>query len=67
MGVYDNVKKAAEEQGISIYRLERETGLSNGTIGKWNDAIPSSQNLMKVAKRLNIKVEELINNEEERK
>lgn len=60
MRVYDNVKKIADEKGISIYRLERDTGISNGAIARWNDAVPTSVNLMKVAKYLGVKVEELM-------
>lgn len=60
MGVYDNVKKIADERGISIYRIERDTGISNGAIARWNDAVPSSVNLMKVAKYFGVSLESLL-------
>lgn len=60
MGIYDNVKKIADERGISIYRLERDTGISNGAIARWNDAVPSSVNLMKVAKYFGVTLESLL-------
>lgn len=60
MGVYDNVKKIADKRGISIYRLERDTGISNGTIARWNQAVPSSANLIKVARYFDVSIEILL-------
>lgn len=34
---------------LSIAGLEREIGISNGTIGKWDNAIPSTKIAQKVA------------------
>lgn len=65
MGIYDNVRKIAAEQGISIYRIEKDNDISNGTIGKWNSAIPSSLTLIKVAKYLNVEMEDLLENLEQ--
>lgn len=63
MGVYDNVKKMADERGVSIYRIERDTGISNGAVARWNEAVPSSANLMKVAKYFGVTVESLLESE----
>lgn len=60
MGVYDNVKKLADKRSISIYRLERDTDISNGAVARWNEAVPSSVNLMKVAKYFGVSVESLL-------
>lgn len=60
MGVYDNIKKITDKKDISIYRLERDTGISNGTIARWNQAVPSSANLIKVAKYLGVSLESLL-------
>lgn len=60
MGIYDNIKKIADEKKITIYRLEKETGISNGAIARWNDAVPSSVNLIKVAIYLGTQVEMLV-------
>lgn len=67
MGIYDNVKKLADERGVSIYRIERDTGISNGAIARWNDAVPSSVNLMKVAKYFEVSLESLLEPKKENK
>ena len=47
--IYDKIAALAKEKGISIMRLERETGLGTGTIGKWVKSSPSVSLLKKVA------------------
>lgn len=47
--IYRNVVKLCKERGISIARLERETGIGNGTIGRWEKSSPSVDNAKKVA------------------
>lgn len=49
MALYDNVKKICSEQGISICALEREVGIGNGTISRWNESNPTVDKLKKVA------------------
>lgn len=61
--IYDKVRKLAKEQGISIPNLEKECGLSNGSIAKWNTSKPRIDNLKKVADRLGTTIEELIKDE----
>lgn len=63
MNIYDRIIIIANEKGVSIYKLERDLGLSNGTISKWNKSIPGSVNLVKVANYLGTTVEKLINEE----
>ena len=60
MNLYDRIRSLADEKGVSIYRIEKDTGLSNGAISKWNKVVPNSANLMKVAKYLGITVEDLL-------
>lgn len=64
MNLYDRIRSLADEKGVSIYRIEKDTGLSNGAISKWNKVVPNSANLMKVAKYLGITVEDLLSNDE---
>lgn len=65
--LYDHLKEIAQEKGISIYRIERESGLSNGTISKWNSATPSVGSLQKVAQYLEISIDDLLKNIEPKK
>lgn len=58
--LYDKIKEIAEEKEVSIYRIEKDTGISNGTISKWNTAIPSSNYLKKVADYLEVSIETLL-------
>lgn len=60
MGLYDRIKELAKQKDLSIYRIERETGLSNGAISKWNKVAPNSVNLFKVAKYLEVDPGELM-------
>ena len=46
--VYEKIKKLAIAKGVSIYRVERDAGLSNGAISKWGktaNQTPSSESL----------------------
>lgn len=58
--LYDKIKKIAKENNISIYRIERDLDLSNGSIRKWNSSIPLAQTLNKVAKYLGVSISDLM-------
>ncbi len=47
--LYNKVREACENRGISVSAVERELGFGNGTITKWNKAVPSVYNLKKIA------------------
>lgn len=58
--IFENVKRLAEEQGLSIREVERRAGLENGAISKWvGDTSPRLENAMKVADVLGVDVKEL--------
>lgn len=58
--LYDKIKNIAEQKDISIYRIEKDLDLSNGSIRKWNSSIPLSQTLKKVAGYLNVSIDKLM-------
>ena len=58
--LYDKIKNIAEQKNISIYRIEKDVDLSNGSIRKWNSSIPLSQTLKKVADYLNVSIDKLM-------
>lgn len=58
--LYDKIKNIAEQKNISIYRIEKDLDLSNGSIRKWNSSIPLSQTLKKVADYLNVSMDKLM-------
>lgn len=60
IAVYDNIRRKAKEAGISINSIEKQTGLSIGSICKWNIVSPTASSLMKVANVLGVTVDELL-------
>lgn len=52
MPIYDNVRVACKEQGISVSELEEELGFARSSIYKWNKHRPSVEKLKKVSDRL---------------
>ena len=58
--VYDNIRKAAKRSGVSINFIESETGLSNGSLCKWNKVSPTAKSLKGVAKLLGVTVDSLL-------
>lgn len=47
--VYEKVRELCDENGVTIYELEKKCGLSNGVIQKWKKANPTLKNIEKVA------------------
>lgn len=58
--IYDTIKELCKKRGVSVGSVEKEAGLSNGTIGKWNNVSPTIDNLQAVAKVLKVKVDKLL-------
>jgi len=59
MGIYENVKEAAEKRGYSINRLEKEMGLPRSSISKYNRNTPSAERLQAIATFLGVPVGDL--------
>lgn len=58
--IYTKIKEICERKGISIAFVEKEAGLKNGAVSKWNNNTPLATNLHAVAKVLNVSVEDLL-------
>lgn len=58
--IYENVKKIADEKGISISALEKKAGLGNGVISGWKTSSPTVANLKSVADVLHVNVDKLL-------
>ena len=63
--ILENISKLCKERGVSIARLERETGISNGTISRWGTSSPTVENVRKVADYFGTSVDALISNHNE--
>ena len=60
--IYDNVKRLCWENHTSIFTLEKDCGIGNGSIGKWadGDANPRIGTLKKIADYFGVTVDELL-------
>lgn len=60
MDIYDNVKAACKEKGITISKLETDLGFPRSSISKWNTNEPSVSRVKKVADYLKVDIKQLI-------
>ena len=58
--VLENISRLCKERGVSIARLERETGISNGTISRWGTSSPTLANVKAVADFFEVSVDDLM-------
>lgn len=58
--VLENIKRKCEEHKISIFALERATGLGNGSVSRWATKSPNLSSIKKVADYFGCTVDELI-------
>ncbi len=58
--IYENIAALCKKAGISIARLEVETGIGNGTIGRWKKSSPNVETVKKVADFFGVTVDCLI-------
>lgn len=60
MNVYRVVQALARNQGKSVYRVEKDLQLSNGSINRWKNSMPAADTLERVAKYLGTTVEDIL-------
>lgn len=58
--IYNNVKSLCDEKGLTIMALEQRAGLANGTVGAWRTSKPMAESLLKVARVLEVTMDELM-------
>ena len=58
--LYDSVKTICDEKKISVGRMEKDIGLSNGSVCKWNENEPGIRKVQKVAEYLGVSIESLL-------
>ena len=66
MMLSERIKAICKEKGTSVYRIEKQLGFGNGSIGKWgkDGRTPSYDRLAAVAKLLGVTVSELTGEKE---
>ena len=57
----DRIKELCRGSRLSLSALEKEAGLSSGSICKWDRCNPSAEKVAKVAKILHTTVDYLVN------
>ena len=57
----ENITKLCKEKNITFAELERETGLGNGTIRRWDEMNPRVDRLKLVADYFGVTIDFLIN------
>lgn len=55
--ILSKVEDLCKERGITISRLEKECGIGNATIKRWDESIPRSDTLKKVADYFGVSIE----------
>lgn len=56
----ENIRRKCAEHGITIAALERDTGIGNGVIARWQTSSPRVDSLKKVADYFGVTVDELL-------
>ncbi|MDR3021802.1 MAG: helix-turn-helix domain-containing protein [Clostridiales bacterium] len=60
MTLYETVMMLAKSFNIEISQLEKNSGLSNGSINRWTVQYPRTEVLTKVAKYFNVSIDFLV-------
>ena len=63
LSIVNIIKELSNRKNMSFAELERETGLSNGTITRWGKASPNSKGLEAVADYFNVSIDYLLGRE----
>lgn len=64
MDIVERIKQKSAEKGTNIANLEKELGIGNGVIRRWNDRNPGAMHMLKVAERLNVSVDWILTGKE---
>lgn len=64
MSIKSRVLSLCEQRKVRVGTLERETGMSNGTIRQWTDnSHPSTKTIAKIAEYFDVPVSDLLETE----
>lgn len=68
MIIAERIKDLCAQKGTSLYALEKQLGLGNGTIGKWgkNGRVPNYAKLSAVCEALGVSVEDVMSDQQEK-
>lgn len=63
MNITERISQMCESKGISINKLEQETGIGRGNVARWTDHSPSLDKIQRVAEYFGITVSDLLGEE----
>lgn len=66
MSLVEKIKHLCEERKVSVAELERNTGISNGQIRKWDDSTPGVDKLNLIADYFNVSTDFLLGRTDKR-
>jgi transcriptional regulator with XRE-family HTH domain len=58
--IVEKIRSLCNEKKITLAELERNAGIGNGVIRRWDDQNPRSDKLKLVADELNVSIDELL-------
>lgn len=58
--IYTNISRLCQKEGISIAKLEKQTGLGNATIRGWFTSSPTVDKLKLVADYFGVTIDDLL-------
>lgn len=61
--IVNTIRELCKKKGTNFAKLERENGISNGQIRRWDNQNPKVSVINKIAKHLNVPIEYLIGSE----
>ena len=64
MDIVERIKEKSRQKDTNIATLEKELGIGNGVIRRWNDRKPGAEQVYKIAVCLNTTVEWLLTGKE---
>lgn len=67
MSLLYRIKDLASQRKVSLAEVEREAGLSSGSITKWDKSSPKAESLQKVANYFNVTTDYLLGRTEKKK
>ncbi len=60
----NRIKALCKDAGITIQQLEKDLGMGNGAISKWENSVPKADRLYKVATYFGVTMEYLLTGKE---
>jgi transcriptional regulator with XRE-family HTH domain len=60
MSLIDRIKELADSKKVTFAEIERNTGISNGQIRRWDSSSPKIENVQKVADYFGVSTDYLI-------